>query len=234
MNDPLKFLDGHKKIAVFGEAGSGKTELAMNLAALIRANSDQPVRFFDMDQTKPMHRAQDAGDLIRKMGITFHVRPDNGDTPSLPYAVIESIKDPDTWTLLDVGGGQAGALCMGQFTSTMENEGALVYYTINTYRAFSDSTAHIKTTMDAIFSCCGLSSVQIVSNPYIGPDTTMEDVREGQRKLQELLKPLHLPIALTLVPTWLYEEASRCIPGDVLSIDPYIHIVPCVLSKTRQ
>ena len=47
------FLRNGKKNFVFiGEAGSGKSEIAINFAINFTKIQDRPVHFFDMDQTK--------------------------------------------------------------------------------------------------------------------------------------------------------------------------------------
>ena len=97
-------LKEQKKIVVLGEAGSGKTELAMNLAAQIVRETKEPLRFLDMDQTKPLLRARDAGDALRAYGVTLTDQPEYADSPLMPYGVNESLADPDLRVVMDVGG----------------------------------------------------------------------------------------------------------------------------------
>lgn len=52
------------RAAVFlGEAGCGKSELAVHLA-LSLAGKGREVHFFDLDQTKPLMRSRDAQELL--------------------------------------------------------------------------------------------------------------------------------------------------------------------------
>lgn len=223
----IGFLNGHRKIILLGETGSGKSEVAMNLAALIRQymishNIDQEVRFLDMDQTKPLFRSRDSGEALRAQGITFRVQEQFMDAPVVPYGVIESITDPNLWTILDVGGGQAGALCIGQFADTILSENTLVYYTINPYRPFSDTTERICQTMEQILSCCHLMGLQILSNPYLGPNTTVGQLLKGNEVLAKVLKTMGQTISLTAIPSHLWEDARNLVSGNIVRIYPYL------------
>ena len=54
-------LPDHERNFVFvGEAGSGKSEVAMTFARKLAERSPLPVHFFDLDMTKPLFRSRDA------------------------------------------------------------------------------------------------------------------------------------------------------------------------------
>lgn len=222
---PLTHLCGSKKIVVIGEAGSGKTELAMNLAKQIHDQTGEPVRFLDMDETKILYRARDAADELIATGVTFAAQQEVSEAPVVPYAVNETLLDPDLWAVMDVGGGYTGALCIGQFAGTLERAGACVYYVVNSYRAFSDSTERIQATMAAILARCHLSGIRIVSNPYLGEHTTAEQFWQGHLALKELLRPLDMSIVLTAVPTWLQGAVCSQLNEPAIIIDPYLRKV---------
>ena len=46
-------------VVFLGEAGCGKSEIAVNLALRLAAG-ERPVHFFDLDMTKPLFRSRDA------------------------------------------------------------------------------------------------------------------------------------------------------------------------------
>ena len=68
----VELLSGAKNIVFLGEAGSGKTETAINLALRLAREGGRSVHFFDMDQTKPLFRARDCGDVLESRGVVFH------------------------------------------------------------------------------------------------------------------------------------------------------------------
>ena len=64
-------LGGNRHNFVFlGEAGSGKSEIAINFAKALARTETRPVHFFDLDMTKPLFRSRDAGRELEQAGIT--------------------------------------------------------------------------------------------------------------------------------------------------------------------
>lgn len=68
-------------IVFLGEAGCGKSELAVHLA-LELARQVREVHFFDLDQTKPLMRSRDAEGLLEKAGVTSTF---SSSTPTRPH-----------------------------------------------------------------------------------------------------------------------------------------------------
>ena len=60
-----------RNIVFLGEAGCGKSELAVHLA-LELASPGREVHFFDLDQTKPLMRSRDAAALLTDAGVTVY------------------------------------------------------------------------------------------------------------------------------------------------------------------
>lgn len=87
------------RAAVFlGEAGCGKSELAVHLA-LSLAGQGREVHFFDLDQTKPLMRSRDAQELLEGAGVTVHFERQTADAPT--------------------PGGRARARCCSRRTKTL-------------------------------------------------------------------------------------------------------------------
>ena len=61
-----------------GEAGCGKSELAVHLA-LELAEQGKAVHFFDLDQTKPLMRSRDAEALLADAGAAVHFEQQRAD-----------------------------------------------------------------------------------------------------------------------------------------------------------
>lgn len=230
----LNFLQGHNKIIVLGETGSGKSELAMNLAVQIRREAGQPVRFLDMDQTKPHFRSRDVLDTLVCQGVTFSVEEQFMDAPIVPYGVVESLSDPDLWVIMDVGGSQHGALCIGQFSAAIVAAKALAFYTINPYRAFSDTTPRIAETMETILASSQLEDIHIVCDAYLGDGTTALQLLEGHEMLNNLLEPLGRKIYLTAVPDFLWEQVRPVFPERAMRIESYLRRVLGLSALSRE
>ncbi|MBQ2697678.1 MAG: hypothetical protein IJF59_03290, partial [Clostridia bacterium] len=93
-----------KNFVFIGEAGSGKSELAINIAQLMVEVADRPVHVFDMDQTKGLFRTRDVSEILEEKGIIVHSQKQLLDAPTLVPGVIETLTDPNAYTLMDIGG----------------------------------------------------------------------------------------------------------------------------------
>ncbi len=58
----------HKNYFFVGEAGSGKSEIAINYAIELNKNTDKTVHFFDLDMTKPLFRSRELEDTLKAEG----------------------------------------------------------------------------------------------------------------------------------------------------------------------
>ena len=75
-----------------GEAGCGKSELAVHLA-LELAEQGREVHFFDLDQTKPLMRSRDAEALLTGAGITVHFQQQCADAPTQVGGLVPLLTD---------------------------------------------------------------------------------------------------------------------------------------------
>lgn len=102
-------LDGSWHNFVFlGEAGSGKSEIAISFAKALARTETRPVHFFDLDMTKPLFRSRDAGAELEQAGITVHYQEQFMDAPTLVGGVAPMLRDEDSLVVLDVGGTTSG------------------------------------------------------------------------------------------------------------------------------
>ena len=72
----------YKNFVLLGEAGSGKSEIALNLAAHLAQCQPLPVHFFDLDMTKPLFRSRDLAEEMEALGVHFHFEKQFMDAPT--------------------------------------------------------------------------------------------------------------------------------------------------------
>ena len=102
-------------VAIVGNYGSGKTEVAINLA-VSRKRAGLDVRIADLDLVNPYFRTREAQKALEAIGIKVILPPReflHADLPILSPAIGGMIRQPDGLTLLDVGGDDAGATVLG-------------------------------------------------------------------------------------------------------------------------
>ena len=189
MNENIvkKITEKSKNFVIIGEAGSGKTEVSLNLALEIHRLIDKPVHFFDMDQTKPLFRARDSSRFVSREGVIFHYQKQFMDAPIVAAGVIEKLRDPESVVILDIGGGAFGSHMIGQFAGFLGGEDTKVIYLINPYRPWSGSREDIKETVARTAGAAHLEKISVAANPNYGADTTAEDVLRGIENLQKML-----------------------------------------------
>ena len=122
MSNFNKLIPANIKNFVFlGESGSGKSEIAVNLAMNLAKYSNKKVHFFDMDMTKPLFRSRDLDEEFNKAGIELHYEEQFMDAPTLVGGVNRLLKDQDSIVIMDVGGDYIGARSIGGFAPRLNN-----------------------------------------------------------------------------------------------------------------
>ncbi len=206
-----------------GEAGSGKSEIAINFAKHLVDLKEKPVHFFDMDMTKPLFRSRDVQSEIENMGIVFHHQEQFFDAPTLVGGVNRLLKDENCYVVMDVGGNDIGARALGGFAAKVNQGDTVVYYVLNAYRPWSGNVNHIDGTLSSILkiSHIKLDKIRMISNPNNGISTTAQEVLEGNLKMNEMVGPL-MDIEFTCVRDTLYDEVKGKIAGPLLPIHLYL------------
>ncbi len=209
---------------VLGGSGSGKTELALNLAEALAGEAAGKVTFFDMDQTKTMFRARDFRDMLSAGGVSFRDTPGFMDSPVVPHGVTTALEDEDAVCVFDVGGNATGARMIGQFGRYLTPENTVVLYLINPYRVFADTSGQTRRTMREILNASSIQEdlVRIVSNPAYGAKTSSKDIIEGHRQLKRQLDAMGLSVFALTVPAPLAEEVDGRVECTVFPL--HLHI----------
>ena len=172
-----------------GEAGCGKSELAVNLAISLAREGKKPVHFFDLDMTKPLFRSRDVAELLRAEGVIVHFQEQFYDAPTQVGGPAVLLRDRSCFTVLDVGGDYMGASAVGAYAMLLRGAETAVYYVVNPYRPWSAKLEHIDGVLSQVLgvSHLPLSQLLFVGNPNLGVHTTREEVLSGLRHLAETL-----------------------------------------------
>ncbi|GAU75599.1 hypothetical protein [Fusibacter sp. 3D3] len=221
----LKLLIEQKKtnFIFLGEAGSGKSEIALNFAMLLSQMTDKTVHFFDMDMTKPLFRSREAIFELENAGIVFHFEEQFMDAPTLVGGVNRLLRDDTCLVVMDVGGDHIGARAVGGFSGELNKAYTLVYYVLNAFRPWSTDLERIDQTLAAVLgaSRVQLDNIRLIDNPNLGISTTIEDFIEGCRKMNEIVAP-YKTIDFTCVNESLYDKAHLLVDTDLMSLHLYL------------
>ena len=177
--------------AFLGEAGGGKSEIALNFALALARMGGKPVHFFDLDMTKPLFRSRDARELLEAAGVTVHFQEQFMDAPTLTGGVRRLLNDQNCYTVLDVGGDYIGARSIGGYAPLLNRDETTVYYVINPFRPWLATLEHIDRVLGETLgvSHVELARLRLIGNPNPRLGTTAEDVDHGARQLVEMVGP---------------------------------------------
>ncbi len=206
-----------------GEAGSGKSEIAINFARALLERGGKPVHLFDLDMTKPLFRTRDQAGALTRMGIQFHCEQQFMDAPTQTGGVSRLLRDDACYTVLDVGGDYIGARSIGGYAALLNQPRTAVYYVINPFRPWSMTIDHIDRVLGETLgvSHVDLDHLRLAGNPNLGVHTTPEDVLEGIRTLTELVAP-YKPIDFFCVWEPLYDQVRQSASSPLCPIRLYL------------
>lgn len=190
-----------KKIVILtGYYGSGKTNTAVNIALHIRKNHS--VSIVDMDIVNPYFRTADFKQLFQDNNISAELplyADSNLDIPVLSYDIDRIINSAD-YTIIDVGGDDAGAIALGRYKNIFSkyiNDIDLLYV-YNAFRGLSpEETVQL---MKNIELACGMSCTALVNNSNMGAETTDEHIYKGAEFSEKVSKLTGLPVILDCIP----------------------------------
>lgn len=175
-----------KNFVLIGEAGSGKTEFALSLAAEMQKHGERQVYFLDMDQTKPIMRARDSEAFLSRANVEMPMEQQRMDAPTVLPGVIRRLNDPDSCAILDIGGGAYGSHMIAQFAEAINSGNTATLYIVNPYRPWSRSREAIEETMRRTVGAAGIKHVYFVANPNLGYETDADTITGGVKKIKEL------------------------------------------------
>lgn len=131
---------------ITGHYGSGKTEIAINMALKLKEEHDNVV-ICDMDIVNPYFRTNDAKAFLEEKGIRV-ISPDyastNIDIPVLPGDILSVFTNKDCYAILDLGGDDDGAVALGQFFRYLKDEDYEMYFVVNSLRPDTSNIEDIK------------------------------------------------------------------------------------------
>lgn len=189
-----------KHTVITGHYGSGKSNMAINLA--LRHYEKAKKNFLiDADIVNPYFRSADSRTLLEKNGIEL-LAPlyanTNLDIPALP-ADIQKVFAADCKAVWDIGGDDSGAVVLGRYADAIKRDGYEMLYVLNFYRPLTDNTDDMTRLMYDIEQCSGLKCSGLINNSNIGAETSAEDILKTFSEAKAVSEKTGLPVVFTTV-----------------------------------
>lgn len=198
-----------KHIIITGHYGSGKSNIAINLA-LEYAKKDKKVFLIDCDIVNPYFRSADSKELLEANGVGL-IAPlyanTNLDIPALPPD-IQKVFAMDCVAIWDIGGDDAGAIVLGRYADSIKKDGYEMYYVLNFYRPLTETAEEMTDLMLEIEVSSKLKCTAIINNSNLGSDTDSKTVSDTFDEADIVAEKTGLPIKFTSVLTSLCSEFS--------------------------
>ncbi len=178
-------------IILVGPFGSGKSEIAVNLAFGLRNRGDV-VCLVDLDVVKPYFRCRLAKDDLEARGIRLVAPAGDRFYADLPIVVPEARAAGQNGTgrnsrvILDVGGDDLGARVLGSVSGLLDRQATDLLFVVNGNRPFAEDPTSLRAMLDRIQSAARLEVTGLVANTHLMDETTPETVLQGIRAARAL------------------------------------------------
>jgi hypothetical protein len=188
---PLTILVGH--------FGSGKTEIAVNLAFGFR-NRGAEVTLVDLDLVKPYFRCRLVTDDLKSRGVRLVVPGGERFYADLPILAPEvrvaagngAVRK--SRVIFDVGGNDLGARVLGSLSGVLDRRVTDLLFVVNVNRPFAQDLPSLRAMLDEIQTAARLPVTGLVANTHLMHETTQETVLAGIRAARELGAATGIPL----------------------------------------
>jgi hypothetical protein len=197
-------------IVIVGNYGSGKTEVAINLA-VNRRRAGLSVRLADLDLVNPYFRTREARVALAQLGIDIVLPPArylNADLPILDPAVAGLIRRPSELTILDAGGDDVGATVLSSLHHVLAPANPKVLQVVNPLRPFTDSFAGCRRIRSEIEAASRLRVTGLVGNANLIDETVPAQIVDGYHFVKGLAEESGLPLVFVTAPAHLAAECG--------------------------
>lgn len=212
----MNSMKNDKRITLLcGHYGSGKTNVAVNLAMMMKKQYDK-VTIADLDIVNPYFRTKDSSEELARAGIKLicsEFANSNVDIPALPQEMYSITDDTSHRVLIDVGGDDRGALALGRLAPKIKEENDYeMLMVINKCRPLTRTVEDTLEVMGEIEFACGIKFTGLVNNSNLGEETTADDVLNSLEYANAVSKATGLPLVATAYKAELDNQLSDKVP----------------------
>ena len=200
-------LFSHRVSIITGHYGTGKTELAVNLAMALAAEG-MPVMLADLDIVNPYFRSRERKPMLEAAGIRVICSSQacsDADVPALPAELLTILENRQVRGVLDIGGDAVGARVLARFQPKILQEDYQLICVLNANRPEVRNPKDAVSYLRSIEATTGLTCTGLVNNTHLCGETTEAEIRKGASLASEVS-------ALTDIPVLCHVAEERFAP----------------------
>lgn len=196
----IQFLDKPTYLVLTGNYGSGKTELALNLA--LQFSESCRTTLVDLDIVNPYFRSGEKADEMRRAGVRM-LMPTYAmttvDIPALPAEIQSVFEVPSDRVIFDVGGDDTGAAALGRFYPSFmaRRKATKMLFVINCMRPLTREADEIIDLAERIQNRGRLRIDMLVNNTNLADRTEPEMIENGEKVTLSCAKRLGIREVIT-------------------------------------
>jgi hypothetical protein len=198
-------------VVIVGNYGSGKTEVAVNLAFHQR-QTGKMVGIADLDLVNPYFRTREARRPLTAAGIEVVLPAEgylNADLPILSPMVAGLIRNPRPLTLLDMGGDGAGATVLAALADAIGDKPIEMLQVVNPLRPATATIDGCLAMKRRIESASRLQVTGFIGNAHLMEETTPRIVLDGHDFCRRLADREKLPLKMITAADGLVDDRNR-------------------------
>jgi hypothetical protein len=207
MDRNLEYSPQERIVLIVGNYGSGKTEVAVNLA--IRLCEQRAVSVVDLDIVNPYFRCREAREEMEGFGIRV-INPEGeyhaADLPIVLPEIRGAVLEGDGTLILDVGGDDAGARVLGSLVDVLSARSYTMLQVLNARRPFTETVEGCLKIRSEIEAASRLRITGLVSNTHLLDETDARTVLEGLRLARQVGEEANLPVCFVTANENLRDE----------------------------
>lgn len=187
----MSVTDGARLTVISGAFGTGKTEVAINLALGLREDGHEHVTLVDLDIVNLYFRSRQKARELEAAGIRVISSVEgmeNADMPALSPEINACFDRRDGPVVFDLGGSDLGGLVAAYLRRGFAAEPSNHFLVVNPYRPFNGTAEATVDMAEKIAASARLPITGMIANPHLINETTDAVIRDGLRRVREITR----------------------------------------------
>lgn len=196
----IPLTDNTRFLILTGNYGSGKTEIALNLAIFCAEKLNTTL--VDLDIVNPYFRSAEKADEMKAAGVrtlmpTYAMT--TVDIPALPAEIQSVFEVPSDRVIFDVGGDDTGAAALGRFYPSFMRfrDETKMIFVINCMRPLTQNADEIIDLANRIQNRGRLKIDMLINNTNLADRTEPEMIENGEKITLECAQRMGITDAMT-------------------------------------